>query len=53
MTRNEALAKIDGMIVGLKGAEKYCNTFRTPTFTKFGIFIKRIYTDLQEIRWAL
>jgi hypothetical protein len=53
VTRDEALARIDKMIEGLKSAEEQCSKFRSPTFTKFGIFIKAAHTELQEIRWAL
>ena len=53
MTRDEALAEIDKMIKDLKSVEEQCNNFRSPTFSKFGIFVKRVHTDLQKIRWAL
>ena len=53
MTRDEALAEIDKMILGLKAVEQQCNNFRSPTFRKFGIFVNAVHTDLQKIRWAL
>lgn len=53
MSRDEALAEIDKMIDGLKSAEEQAKKFKSPTFTKFGIFINATHTKLQEIRWAL